>query len=197
MAKPVTGWVPRLATEADIAAISDLIPLSVRGLQAAFYTQAQMEAAIGGVFAVDKQLIRDRTYFVVEDGGRIIGCGGWSKRASLCGGDCGRVGEDPEIDPRTDPARIRAFFVHPDWARQGVGKSIMVACEAAVIAAGFRDVTIAATLAGESLYASFGYRAVDRYDYPLPGGLVLPCVEMTRSLAGAVQAEKQQGAKRE
>jgi GNAT superfamily N-acetyltransferase len=197
MAQPGKNWLPRKAVEADIPAISELIPRSVRGLQAAFYSSAQMEAAIGGVFAVDRQLIRDRTYFVVEEKGRIVGCGGWSKRRSTCGGDDGRVGEDPEIDPRTEPARIRAFFVHPDWARQGIGRSIMDACEAAAVAAGFTQVSIAATLAGVPLYASFGYAIVDRYDADLPGGLVLPCVGMARTLAGAVEAKQQEGAQRQ
>jgi len=188
MARLSQVWAPRTAGERDIPSIAGLIPLSVRGLQGTFYSRAQMEAALGGVFSVDRQLIRDGTYFVVEDAGRIVGCGGWSRRRSTCGGDGGRVGEDPEIDPLTEPARIRAFFVHPDWARRGIGRSLMAACEKAVVAAGFRDVTIASTLTGESLYASFGYRAVERYDADLPGGLVLPCVRMTRVLARPVEA---------
>jgi GNAT superfamily N-acetyltransferase len=181
------SWGPRLAAEADIPAIAALIPLSVRGLQGAFYSPAQMEAALGGVFSVDRQLIRDGTYFVVEEGGTLVGCGGWSRRRSTCGGDGARVGEDPEIDPRSEPARIRAFFVHPGWARRGIASSIMSACEAAVTAAGFREVSIASTLAGEPLYASFGYKAAESYDIDLPGGLVLPCVRMVRSLARPVQ----------
>jgi GNAT superfamily N-acetyltransferase len=190
MAPPSQAWVPRIATERDIPSIAELIPLSVRGLQGAYYSKAQMEAAIGGSFAVDRQLIRDGTYFVVEAGGRIVGCGGWSRRKSTCGGDRGRTGEDPEIDPATEPARIRAFFVHPDWARRGIGSSLMVASEKAATAAGFRDVTISSTLAGEALYASFGYKEVERYDVDLPGGLSLPCVGMTRSLARPVEAVK-------
>jgi GNAT superfamily N-acetyltransferase len=178
-----------VAVEADISAISELIPISVRGLQGAFYSSAQMEAAIGGVFGVDSQLVRDGTYFVVQDGGRVVGCGGWSKRRSIHGSDRARVGTDPEIDPRTEPARIRAFYVHPYWARQGIGRSIMAACEAAVLAAGFSKVTISSTLPGEALYASFGYKPVSRYEIPLSGGLGLPCVGMAKSLAGAVQAE--------
>ena len=189
MAAASREWTPRTAREADIPAVAGLIPLSVRGLQGAYYTQAQMEAALEGTFSVDSQLIRDGTYFVVEDAGRIVGCGGWSRRRSTYGGDSGRVGEDPEIDPRTEPARIRAFFVHPDWARRGIGRSLMAASEKAALAAGFRDVVIiSSTLAGEPLYASLGYRAVERYDSDLPGGLVLPCVGMTRSLAGPVEA---------
>jgi N-acetylglutamate synthase-like GNAT family acetyltransferase len=185
-------WAPRAAAEADIPAIAELIPLSVRGLQGAFYSKAQMEAAIGEVFGVDRQLVRDGTYFVVEDAGRLVGCGGWSKRRSIHGSDSARVGTDPEIDPKTEPARIRAFYVHPDWARRGIGRSIMEACESAVVAAGFSEVTISSTLAGEALYASFGYAPVSHYEIPLADGLGLPCVGMRRSLAGAVQAEKQE-----
>jgi GNAT superfamily N-acetyltransferase len=139
-----------------------------------------MEAALGPVFAVDRQLIRDGTYFVVEDGAQIVGCGGWSKRKSLYGGDGGRAGEDAALDPQRDPARVRAFFVHPTWARRGIGRSILIACERAIIEARFRSVEIVATLAGEPLYASFGYSVVERHDIPLPGGLRLPVVRMAK-----------------
>jgi len=140
-----------------------------------------MEAALGPVFGIDRQLIRDGTYFVVERDGQIVGCGGWSKRRSLYGGDRDRAEPDPELDPRLDPARVRAFFVHPMWARRGIGCSILVACERAIIAAGFRRVEIVATLAGEPLYASFGYAVVERYEIAMAGGLSLPVVRMTKS----------------
>src|SRR5437763_14432557 len=117
-------WLLRLARESDIPALEELIPLSVRTLQAPYYSAAQMESALGPVFGVDRQLIRDGTYFVVEDAGRIVGCGGWSKRKTLYGGDRDRTGEDAELNPQIDSARIRAFFVHPDWARRGIGRSI-------------------------------------------------------------------------
>src|SRR6185503_5453073 len=100
-------------------------PASVRALQAPYYSPAQMEAALGPVFGVDRQLIRDGTYFVIEREGGILGCGGWSKRRSLYGGDANRIEPDPELDPKLHPARVRAFFVHPDWARRGIGRSIM------------------------------------------------------------------------
>src|SRR4051794_4269590 len=112
-------WSLRLADEADIAALEELIPLSVRGLQAAHYSEGQMAAAIGPVFGVDRHLIRDGTYFVAEEGGCLVGCGGWSRRKALFGGDRDRSGEDDPIDPKREPARIRAFFVHPAWARRG------------------------------------------------------------------------------
>ena len=182
-----TNWEPRLAREEDIPALEALIPLSVRTLQAAHYSPAQMEAALGPVFGVDRQLIRDNTYFVVEDEGQIVGCGGWSKRCSLYGGDHHRTEPDPELDPRRDAARVRAFFVHPSWARRGIGRSIMVACERAIIAAGFSQVDIVATLAGEPLYASFGYMVTERYDISMTGGLSLPAVRMTKSIRSPAQ----------
>ena len=175
-------WKPRLAREEDIPALEALIPVSVRVLQAPYYSAAQMEAALGPVFGVDKQLIRDGTYFVVEKDAQVVGCGGWSKRKSLYGGDSGRAGEDAQLDPRRDPARVRAFFVHPAWTRRGIGRSIMVACERAIIEAGYRRVDLVATLAGEQLYASFGYAVVERYDITMAGGLRLPVIGMTRSI---------------
>jgi GNAT superfamily N-acetyltransferase len=176
------NWVPRLATEADIPRLEQLIPLSVRALQAAHYSLAQMEAALGPVFGVDRQLIRDGTYFVVEHDGELIGCGGWSRRRSLFGGDHGRVQPDPELDPKHDPARVRAFFVHPAWARRGIGRSLLMACEQAIREAHFRNIDLVATLAGEPLYAAFGYTAVERFEIPLAGGLSLPAVRMTKCL---------------
>lgn len=173
-------WQPRLAREDDIPAIETLIPLSVQGLQAAHYSKAQMKAALGTIFGVDRQLIRDGTYFVVEQDGNLLGCGGWSKRRSLYGADSIRTEPDPELDPRRDKARVRAFFVHPDWARRGIGRSIMAACEEAILAADFRAVEISATLAGELLYASFGYKVVEYYEIPMAGNLALPVVRMTK-----------------
>lgn len=193
---PIRGapWPLRLAQDDDIAALEELIPLSVRRLQAAHYSPAQMEAALGTVFGVDRQLIRDGTYFVAEHNARIVGCGGWSRRRSMFGADAGRAAEDPELDPRRDAARIRAFFVHPDFARRGIGSSILLASEQAIREARFQRVDIVATLAGEPLYASFGYRAVERFGIPLVSGvevaevpevlavLELPAVRMTKTL---------------
>ena len=182
ISQPAT-WPLRLACEADVPALEALIPLSVRSLQAPYYSQAQMEAALGPVFGVDRQLIRDGTYFVAERDGAIAGCGGWSRRRSLYGGDADRFGEDALLDPERDAARVRAFFVHPAWARRGIGRSIMTACERAIAEARFRTVDIVATLAGEPLYASFGYAVVERYEIPLAGGLSLPVVRMTKRIA--------------
>jgi len=175
-------WSPRLARDEDVPALEILIPLSVRSLQAAYYSAAQMNAALGPIFGVDRQLISDRTYFVVEHAGQIVGCGGWSMRQSLFGGDAGRVEQDAVLNPARDAARIRAFFVHPSWARRGIGRSILAACEQAVVAAGFGGVDLVATLAGEPLYAVFGYVVLERYEISLPGGLRLPAVRMAKQL---------------
>lgn len=173
----------RLATAADIPALERLIPLSVRELQAAHYLPAQMEAAIGPVFGVDRQLISDGTYFVAESSqGVVVGCGGWSRRLAVYGGDRARSGQDAMLDPVCDPARIRAFFVHPDWARRGIGRSILTRCESAIRDAGFRRAVLVATLTGEKLYAPFGYGVEERYEVPLRDGLTLPVVRMSKTL---------------
>jgi len=175
------SWQPRLATENDIPAIEALIPLSVRGLQAAHYSPAQMDAALGPIFGVDRQLIADRTYFAVDNDSSLVGCGGWSRRRAMFGGDAHRSAGNPELNPKTDPARIRAFFVHPQFARQGIARAIMIACEKAILDAGFRRGEISATLAGEPLYVAFGYAVVERYHIPLRDGLQLPVVRLTKT----------------
>jgi predicted N-acetyltransferase YhbS len=177
------SWSLRLATEADVPALEALIPRSVRGLQAAHYSAAQMEAALGPVFGVDRLLIRDGTYFVAEHDAQIVGCGGWSRRRAVFGGDRDRAGEDGCLDPAREPARIRAFFVHPDWARRGIGRCILLACEKAVRDAGFRSAILVATLSGEPLYAAFGYTVLERYEVPLGSGLTLSVVRMSKDLA--------------
>jgi N-acetylglutamate synthase-like GNAT family acetyltransferase len=175
-------WSPRQALEKDIPSLEGLIPLSVRTLQVPYYSKAQMEAAIGRVFNVDRQLIRDGTYFAVEDEGQIVACGGWSKRKKLSGCDGEEAGLDELLDPTQEAARIRAFFVHPAWARLGIGLSILKTCESAAIEAGFQKAELVATLAGELLYASHGYAVIKRYDSPMSGGLSLPVVHMAKAL---------------
>ena len=176
------AWPLRVAVKSDIPALQALIPLSVRGLQATYYSSAQMDGALGPLFGVDRQLIRDGTYFVAENNGTLVGGGGWSRRRSMYGSDQGRHAEDPPLDPARDPARVRAFFVHPAWARRGIGRSLMTACEDAIVAAGFRTVDIVATLPGVPLYATFGYAEVERFDLAMAGGLGLPVVRMTKRL---------------
>jgi len=175
-------WPLRLATEEDALALEALIELSVHGLQAACYSLEQRNAAIGPVFGVDQQLIKDGAYFVVEQDGRIVGCGGWSRRRAVFGGDRERTGEDAGLDPASEPARIRAFFVHPEWGRRGIGSCLLAACEDAARNWGFRSAILVATLAGEPLYAAFGYKVVERYEVPLGPDLTLPVVRMSRNL---------------
>ena len=172
----------RLAAAPDVPVLEALIAQSVRVLQAAAYAPAQIEAALGSVFAVDCQLIADGTYFVVERGDAIIGCGGWSRRKTLFGGHHATTARDDSLlDPAHDAARIRAFFVHPAHARQGIGSLLLAACERAALAAGFRHLELVATLTGEPLYRAFAFQAVERYAVTLPNGLPMAVVRMVKT----------------
>lgn len=176
----------RLATEADIPALHALIEASVRGLQADDYTPAQIEGALGTVLGLDTQLIADRTYFVAESldrdlKARSAGCGGWSKRKTLFGADRG-PGRAPELlDPATDAAKVRAIFVHPDFARRGLGSLILKRVEDAARAAGFRKFEMGSTLTGVPLYRLKGYVEVERIAVPLGNGEALPIVKMVKN----------------
>ena len=171
----------RQANHTDMPVLEQLIPESVRALSANYYTPQQIESAILYIFGVDTQLIADGTYFVAESEGQIVGCGGWSKRKTLFGGDQMKDVEDALLDPAVDAARIRAFFVHPDWARRGIGTRIIRACEEAAREAGFTRLELAATLPGEPLYRAVGYRAIERFDAPMPDGETLPIVRMAKT----------------
>ena len=172
----------RLALPEDGESIEQLISLSVRTLQAEYYSVAQMDAAIGPVFGVDYQLIADGTYYVVEHDGKMVGCGGWSHRLATFGGDRDRLPSDASLNPQTDAARIRAFFVHPNWARRGLAREILMACEQAIQAAQFHQITMVATLAGEPFYQRHGYIVDERYEVPLLNGLSLPVVRMSKTI---------------
>ena len=172
----------RLATDHDIPAIAALIPVSARALSAGLYTERQIERAITYIFGVDSQLIADGTYYVAAHGDRIVGCGGWSKRATLYGGDQMKATADPLLDPTRDAARLRAFFVHPDWTRQGIGRRIIEMSEEAARAAGFQRLELGATRPGEPLYAALGYVVTARMEAPMPDGEVLPIAHMAKSL---------------
>jgi GNAT superfamily N-acetyltransferase len=176
-------WTIRLAQEADIPVLEELIPRSVRELQSEYYSRAQMDAAIGSVFGVDRQLIRDETYFVVEFENEIAGCGGWSKRKKLFGSDALGASEHGLLDPKTDAARIRAFFIHPEFARRGIARAILLACEKAMCVADFTSAEMVATLPGEPFYAAFGYAAHERYEIPMTNNLTLPVVRMSKRLS--------------
>jgi len=172
----------RPATMEDIPDLERLISESVRRLSAPLYTGQQIESALRNVFGVDTQLIKDGTYYVAEVEGRAAGCGGWSRRKTLYGGDQTKAGEDPLLDPALEPARIRAFFVHPDYARRGIGRRLIERCEEAARAANFSTMELAATLPGEPLYKAFGYQVIERFDIPLPEGLGLPVARMWKQL---------------
>ncbi len=172
----------RLATREDVPEIQELISVSVRTLSRGLYTSAQAEAALTNVFGVDSQLIADQTYYVIDDGARILAAGGWSSRQTLYGGDQLRRGADPALDPALMPARIRAFFVHPDWTRRGFARRIFAECESAAKARGFAAFELVATLPGEPLYDALGFVAVESVSVPLPDGLSLPCVRMRRAI---------------
>jgi GNAT superfamily N-acetyltransferase len=172
----------RNAAPADIPVLTELIELSVRELQARDYAPSQIDESLRSVYGVDTQLIADGTYFVVEAAGAIVGCGGWSRRKTLYGGDQFRAREDSLLDPRCDAARIRAFFVHPQWARQGIGAAILEACESAAIAAGFTRLEMGATLTGVAFYQAKGYTQAEAIDVPMPNGECLPIVRMWKLL---------------
>lgn len=176
----------RAAVPADIPVLRELIDISVRRLQAQDYTPTQIDAALRTVFGVDSQLIADGTYLVAEamaepEGLAVIaGCGGWSKRRTLYGGDRWRQREDDLLDPQHDPAKIRAFFIHPDWARRGIGSMILDACEEAASAAGFAHFEMGATLTGVKLFQQRGYAAMEAMEIPLENGITLPIVHMIK-----------------
>lgn len=171
----------RTATLADVSALEPLIALSARELQRGYYSVEQIDGAIGTVFGVDTQLIKDGTYYVAESERAIVGCGGWSRRKTLYGGDRAKAAEDPLRDPHTEPAMIRAFFVHPAFVRRGIGRRFIRQSEAAAIAAGFATIEMVATLAGEPLYTACGYHVVERFDIPLVNGARMAVVRMRRS----------------
>ena len=178
----------RLATEQDIPSLVALIEASVRHLQTSDYTPAQIEGALGTVLGLDTQLVRDRTYFVAEtaasdDGTNLTlaGCGGWSKRRTLFGADHG-PGREPELlDPAIDAAKIRAIFVHPDFARRGLGTLILATVENAAREAGFQKFEMGSTLTGVPLYLLKGYTETERIAVPLANGEALPVVRMVKT----------------
>jgi GNAT superfamily N-acetyltransferase len=170
----------RLATVADQPALEDLAAAAIEALQRP-YLRAEQIAASRAIMGIDSRLIAGGTYFVVEEGGRLAGCGGWSRRATLYGGDHTAGRDDAELDPATDPARIRAMYTHPQFARRGVGRLVLSLCESAAVAAGFRTLELIATLSGEPLYTTYGFRPVERFD-DASTGTAIPLVRMTKPI---------------
>jgi len=198
-ANNTASWQIRLAQPSDIPALHALIEASIRGLQADDYTPAQIDGAIGTVLGLDTQLIRDQTYFIVEVDNPDVAdtldwshakrsrarsaaaCGGWSKRKTLFGSDQAATREPDLLDATKDAAKIRAIFVHPDYARQGLGSVILAHVEAAAMAAGFTRFEMGSTLTGVPLYTRKGYVEVERIAVPLTNGEALPIVKMIKS----------------
>jgi GNAT superfamily N-acetyltransferase len=172
----------RVATLDDIPALSSLISDSARQLSRGFYTEAEAESAIRYVFGVDTALVHDETYYVADLDGQLAGCGGWSKRNTLYGGDQRPVGSAEFLDPATDAARIRAFFVAPTAARRGVGRALLEACTDAAYRAGFRSLTLMATLPGVPFYAALGFHADEDVVDKLPDGTLLKFVRMSQRI---------------
>jgi len=176
----------RPATTGDLPVLRALIDASVRQLQAQDYTPARMEGALTSVFGVDTQLIADGTYLVVEycpdpqTQPVVIACGGWSKRKTLYGADQWTDRHDDLLDPRQDAAKIRAFFVHPDWARHGIGTLLLDACEIAAKSAGFSRFEMGATLTGAKLFRARGYLPIRNLEIPLCNGESLPIIHMEK-----------------
>jgi len=176
----------------DIPRLREVIEASVRGLQTDVYSPSQIDGALQSVYGVDSQLISDGTYLVAEaveshhgklqNKSTIIGCGGWSKRKTLYGGDQYQAREDSVLDPALEAAKIRAFFVHPEWARRGIGGLILEACESAALQAGFTRLEMGATLSGVAFYKAKGYTALENLDVPLANGESLSIVRMAKKV---------------
>ena len=172
----------RMADLNDLPILQPLIAASVRELSKSYYTDHQIESALTFIFGVDTQLLTDGTYYLAEADDEIIACGGWSKRATLFGGDQYKEEADPFLDPSKDAARIRAFFVRPDWARKGIGRMMINLCEQAALANGFTSMELAATLPGQPLYAALGYKGAAQTMVLMKNGEQLPVIMMSKEL---------------
>lgn len=173
----------RLAEIEDIPALSAIMDAAIAELQRGFLSPAEIEAS-RAVMGLDTQLVRDRTYFAVEIKSELAGCGGWSRRATLYGGDhSGALRNDALLDPTCEPARVRAMYTRPDFARRGIGRAILEASEAAARAEGFAQAELMATLSGEPLYKACGYREAERVlAAPSADGVRVPLVRMIKRL---------------
>jgi GNAT superfamily N-acetyltransferase len=172
----------RKATLEDREVLQELIGLSARQLSADDYLPEQIEGALRGAFGVDSQLIHDGTYFVVEGAGEIVGCGGWSYRRTLFGSDSRSERDAGELSPGIDPAKIRAFFVHPAHARQGIGTLLLEKCETEARQRGFSRVELMGTLPGVRLYAARGYIPADVVRYDVAPGVAIEFVPMSKQI---------------
>ncbi|HEY1548815.1 MAG TPA: GNAT family N-acetyltransferase [Kofleriaceae bacterium] len=172
----------RVALQDDIPALRELIAQSARELSRDDYRPEQVEGALRGAFGVDSQLVRDATYFVVEDGATLVGCGGWSFRSTLFGGDARADRDAAMLDPATEAAKIRAFFVAPSHARRGIGSLLLEHCEREAMLRGFAAVELMATLPGVKLYAARGYEGTEQIRYDVGDGEQIEFVPMRKLL---------------
>ena len=174
----------RQATREDIPSLAPLIERSTRVIGGRLYTGRQVESGLRYMFHVDEALIAEGTYSVAEMDGRIVGAGGWSRMFKLFHGEpgSGAGGEKLFLQPPRDPARIRAFFVDPDWTRCGIARRLFERCVAEASAQGFLRLELMATLPGEPLYTALGFSVIERVEVPLPDGITVPCVRMTRTI---------------
>ena len=168
----------RLATSADVPAIDALMKASIREIFPAFYDARQTASSIVHIGHVDTMLVEDGTYFVLESGGEIVACGGWSRRDKLFTGSADQEGRARALDPATEPARVRAMFVRADWTRRGLGTRILDACRDAARREGFRTLALMATLPGFRLYERYGFIPLEHVDITLPDGVRVECVTM-------------------
>lgn len=175
------AFIPRPATVEDLPALGNLMDRAIGSLQAAFLSPEQVEAS-RAIMGIDTQLVTDGTYFLVEEAGRIAGCGGWSRRATLYGGDHSKELREPRLlDPATEPARVRAMYTDPDFARRGVGRLILDLCERAAANEGFAAIELMATLSGEPLYRAAGYRVIGPVA-DIIDGVTVPLMKMGKKL---------------
>jgi GNAT superfamily N-acetyltransferase len=170
----------RLAVREDVTALTALMNLAIGELQKPFLSPTQI-ASSRTIMGLDTQLVDDGTYFVVEQGAALAGCGGWSRRATLYGGDRSPGRDAALLDPATDPARVRAMYTHPGFTRRGVGRLILALCEDAARAEGFVRVELMATLSGEPLYRACGYEEIERLADDR-GGAAVPFLRMGKVL---------------
>jgi len=176
----------RVATPADAQRVEALMKESAAGLFPAFYNEAQVASGVEYVAHIDPQLLEDGTYFVLESGGEMVACGGWSRRARPYAGSGASADDDRVLDPATESANIRAMFVRPDWTRRGLGRRILEASEAAALSEGYRRLALVATLAGVPLYVAYGFEPVgDEYEITLTDGVKMECLAMGKAITAA------------
>lgn len=171
----------RLATSDDVPVLVPLMQAAIEQLQRGFLAEAQIESS-KAIMGIDRQLIEDGTYFVVEIDGTLAGCGGWSRRATLYGGDHSAGRDAALLDPATDPARVRAMYTHPSFTRRGVGRRVLEACERAAASEGFATLELMATRSGRPLYTAYGFEPVEELE-DATGGEPVPLTRMRKPVA--------------